>query len=110
MIQFRLLSLSHKTTDIAVRERFALNINEVSQFLSKAKEVLEVEEVIAISTCNRTEILFFGEESGAYALLDCLCQVKQQNIATALEIFSQEHEEEAVLNYIFQVSDRKSVV
>ncbi|AGA78708.1 glutamyl-tRNA reductase [Echinicola vietnamensis] len=104
MIQFRLLSLSHKTTDIAVRERFALNINEVSQFLSKAKEVLEVEEVIAISTCNRTEILFFGEESGAYALLDCLCQVKQQNIATALEIFSQEHEEEAVLNYIFQVS------
>lgn len=56
MIQFRLLSLSHKTTDIAVRERFALNINEVSQFLSKAKEVLEVEEVIAISTDRKSVV------------------------------------------------------
>ncbi|QDH79670.1 glutamyl-tRNA reductase [Echinicola soli] len=104
MIQFRLLSLSHKTTDIAVRERFALNQNEVSLFLDKAKQVTSVEEVLAISTCNRTEIVCFGDKSGAYDLLYCLCQVKLQNIDIALRAFSQEHDEVTVLRYLFEVS------
>ncbi|GGF37621.1 glutamyl-tRNA reductase [Echinicola rosea] len=104
MIQFRLLSLTHKTTDIAVRERFALNQHEVGQFLDKAKRLRSVEEVLAISTCNRTEIVYFGEKEGAQELLDCLCQVKQQNVDLGLRAFSQENDEGTVLRYIFEVS------
>jgi glutamyl-tRNA reductase len=50
------LGVSHKTAPLAVRERLALTPGKVEGFLHDVRGVAGVQEAVAISTCNRTEI------------------------------------------------------
>lgn len=49
------LGVSFKTAPLAVRERLALTPGKVDRFLHEVRGVGGVREVVAISTCNRTE-------------------------------------------------------
>lgn len=53
-----LVGISHKTAPVAVRERFALNGDEVGRALALLKEAHEGAAVL--STCNRTEVYLTG--------------------------------------------------
>jgi glutamyl-tRNA reductase len=50
------IGVSHKTAPVAVREKLALTPGSVPAFLRDASGVPGVQEAVAISTCNRTEI------------------------------------------------------
>jgi glutamyl-tRNA reductase len=50
------IGVSHKTAPVEVRERLALTPGKVEGFLREAQGVADVQEAVAISTCNRTEI------------------------------------------------------
>jgi glutamyl-tRNA reductase len=50
------LGISHNTAPVALRERLALTEREGRRFLRELVARDEVEEAVAISTCNRTEI------------------------------------------------------
>lgn len=50
------IGVSHKTAPVAVRERLALLPGSVPGFLHDVHGVAGVQEAVAISTCNRTEI------------------------------------------------------
>jgi glutamyl-tRNA reductase len=50
------LGISHNTAPVALRERLAFTENEGRRFLQELVARDEVEEAVAISTCNRTEI------------------------------------------------------
>lgn len=54
-----LVGISHKTAPVAVRERFALNGDEVGRALALLGEVYEGAAVL--STCNRTEVYLTGQ-------------------------------------------------
>ncbi len=50
------LGISHKTAPVALRERLALTEGETERVVQDLAAAAEVHEVVAISTCNRTEL------------------------------------------------------
>jgi glutamyl-tRNA reductase len=50
------LGISHKTAPVALRERLALTGRQADRFVRELVAREEVQEAVAISTCNRTEI------------------------------------------------------
>ena len=56
MSELLALGVSHKTAPVALRERLALTEARVERFLHELHGDAGVQEAVAISTCNRTEI------------------------------------------------------
>jgi glutamyl-tRNA reductase len=50
------IGVSHKTAPVEVRERLALTDNRAADFLRDLRGAAEVQEAVALSTCNRTEL------------------------------------------------------
>jgi glutamyl-tRNA reductase len=50
------IGVSHKTAPVEVRERLALTEARAAEFLRDLHGVPEIQEVVTISTCNRTEL------------------------------------------------------
>ncbi len=103
-MQFRLLSLSHQRTTISDRENFALTPSETQTVLERAKADPSIQEILILSTCNRTEILLIGEEHAAMQALEILCKLKRQDLHQARELFLFMEKEDEILHYIFRVS------
>jgi glutamyl-tRNA reductase len=56
------IGVSHKTAPVAVRERLALTPGKVGDFLRDVRGVAGVQEAVAISTCNRTEVYLVASD------------------------------------------------
>ena len=52
------LGLNHKTAPQSIREKLALSVPEGIQFSEELINGSTVEEIVTLSTCNRTEIYF----------------------------------------------------
>ena len=50
------IGLNHKSANIDVREKYSFTSDALSLLLRRIKKVTDVNEVLVISTCNRTEI------------------------------------------------------
>jgi glutamyl-tRNA reductase len=59
------LGLTHRTAPLAFRERLALAPDEAARLLSALVATGAVDEAVALSTCNRTELYLVGEDSAA---------------------------------------------
>src|SRR5262245_42594371 len=60
------LGLNHQTAPLAVRERVVFHVERLREALAEVKRGLASEAAI-LSTCNRTELYFAGEEPAAAA-------------------------------------------
>jgi len=56
-IEFHLIGLSHRTAALSVRERYAIQADQLDPCLRDLIKSEEVLEAYGLSTCNRTEIL-----------------------------------------------------
>lgn len=65
---FRAIGISYKNTPLEVREAVSFDENQTKQFLVQLKDVLNVEEALILSTCNRTEIYFVAPEDISHQL------------------------------------------
>ncbi len=63
--------MSYKKADAEVRGKFSLDVSAKSLLLEQAKSA-GIDELIVISTCNRTEIYGFAEHP--FQLIQLLCQ------------------------------------
>ena len=59
---FKSISLSHKDAPVEIRELVSLNETEIKNLLSKVKEYFMISEALVVSTCNRTEFYYSGED------------------------------------------------
>jgi len=57
------LGVSHKTAPIELRERLALTGGQAPEFLGELTGGGQVQEAVAISTCNRTEVYLVGADA-----------------------------------------------
>jgi glutamyl-tRNA reductase len=57
------LGISHKTAPVALRERLALTDAQAGQLVREMVARDEVQEAVAISTCNRTEIYLVASDT-----------------------------------------------
>lgn len=72
-VQFKVLTISHEQAPLEVREMFHLNNEQTRSLSEQIRSVLGYEEVLVLSTCNRTEIYVVSEDANAETLLKMLC-------------------------------------
>lgn len=108
---FLAVGVSHKTSDITIREMFCLNATDKEILFHRLRTEAGVYEALVISTCNRTEIYAVMREPEAKALVKVLCGVK--NVAFSEKIachFYQYHQETAVRHLLSVAAGLDSLV
>ncbi|WP_341228214.1 glutamyl-tRNA reductase [uncultured Arcticibacterium sp.] len=101
--QFKVISISYKTSSLELRERIALNEDECKALLLKIKDVFGISESVVLSTCNRTEIYYLADNDCSIDLVKLLAAEKGVDstlILSHIETFS----EEKGLEYVFEVA------
>jgi glutamyl-tRNA reductase len=83
------IGVSHKTAPVEVRERLALPDARAAEFMRDLRGAGDVREVVAISTCNRTELyLVVGDpveaESTVLAMLSRQASIRPTALAGAI--------------------------
>ena len=69
------IGISHHTAPIEIREKVAIARSEYSDRVSELCALPGVEEVVVLSTCNRTEIYCLSTEAGTQGLVDWVHRV-----------------------------------
>ncbi len=96
---FYAVGLSYEKADAEVRGHFSLSLSDKQKLLEQAK-TNGIESVIAISTCNRTELYGFAEHP--YQLIQLLCD----NTKGTVEEFQKVayiHKNKDAVNHMFRV-------
>jgi glutamyl-tRNA reductase len=75
-IPLKSISISHRTAPLTIREQVALNEEESKDFALKCKEQFGLNELLIISTCNRTEMYYTSHEDVSNELVNHLLQEK----------------------------------
>jgi glutamyl-tRNA reductase len=83
------IGVSHKTAPVEVRERLALPEARAADFMRDLRGAAEVQEAVAVSTCNRTELyLVVGDpveaESTVLAMLARQAGIRPTGLVTAI--------------------------
>ncbi|MFM1913309.1 MAG: Glutamyl-tRNA reductase [Bacteroidota bacterium] len=76
-IPFKLISLSHETAPLEIREKVELSEEEKKVLSLRFKEIYNLDEILIVSTCNRTEIYFSSEIDNCKPLIDEILQLKK---------------------------------
>ncbi|GGK85389.1 glutamyl-tRNA reductase [Rufibacter glacialis] len=73
---FKALTLSYKHAPIAVREAVALNEIGCRNLLDKIREFTSAQEVLVLSTCNRTEVYYAAEKDYSQEIIKLIALEK----------------------------------
>lgn len=102
--QFKVISISYKTSSLELRERIALNEDECKALLLQIRDVLSISEAVVLSTCNRTEIYYSSEND----LTDELTKLLAVQKAIPSELLTPHlaviNNERKALRYVFEVA------
>jgi glutamyl-tRNA reductase len=103
--QFKAISISHEKAPLEVRELFHLNNDQCRVLSTQIQQVLGLEEIFVLSTCNRTEVYVMAEELDLEVLFKLLCIEKGiQNSGQYLPYFDQLSDTIATSKHLFEVS------
>ncbi|MEM7549962.1 MAG: glutamyl-tRNA reductase [Bacteroidota bacterium] len=100
---FRALSLSYKNAPVDVRECVSFDPNQTSDILMKMREVFGLEEILLISTCNRTEVYYTNSENISREIIKLLATYKGLKADQLTNYFTLFEGEKAV-SQLFRVS------
>jgi glutamyl-tRNA reductase len=89
MSELLAIGVSHKTAPVEIRERVALSDAQAAEFLRDLRGTAEIQEAVAISTCNRTELYLVVSdpveaESTALAMLSSRAGIRPTALASAI--------------------------
>jgi glutamyl-tRNA reductase len=99
------VGLSHRSASLAIRERLALAPDEAGALLRALTAGGAVEEAVALSTCNRTELYLVAGDAAAArrAALRALARHAGMDVP-ALRALVSERREGAVVEHLFAVA------
>jgi glutamyl-tRNA reductase len=105
ILPFKSVSLSHRTAPLAIREMLALNEEESKGFYVKCKDLFGLNELLIVSTCNRTEFYYTSDRAISTDLIKAfLIEKGLTNTAEYLGYFKQMDETEDSLRHLFEVA------
>ena len=89
MSELLAIGVSHKTAPVEIRERLALTDRQAAGFLRDLRGAADVQEAVAISTCNRTELYLVASdpveaESTALTMLSRQAGIRPTALASAI--------------------------
>lgn len=102
--KFRVVGLSYHSSPLEMREVVSLNDEENRTFIRAIGEVLELEEVMVISTCNRTEIYYSHDSSKMSEILSMLRLQKGNSNAYDLDKYFNERSGLEAVKHLYRVS------
>ena len=99
IIGYYVVGLSYKNADLLTRGKFSLSKNQINLLLEHAKAD-GLNELMVISTCNRTEL--YGIVEDPQILIDYLCKFSQ---GTQVQFNKKGYvlSEQKAINHVFQV-------
>lgn len=89
------LGINHHTAPVELREKVAFAPEKVAQVLNTARQEVDLDEVVILSTCNRTEIYAVSEGSDA-ALLRWLADCQELPMEDLVRCTYDLREDEAI--------------
>lgn len=104
-VPFKSVSISHKSAPLTIREQVALNDDESKAFAIQCKEKYDINDLLIVSTCNRTEIYYTSKQDVSQAIVKDLLQEKQlENTPENSKYFVQNEETRNSLKHLFEVA------
>jgi glutamyl-tRNA reductase len=102
---FKSVSISYRSAPLTIREMVALSEEESRAFTLKCKDLFGLQELLIVSTCNRTELYFTSQESISNDLIKALLIEKGlMNTADYVHYFVQMDETNDSLKHLFEVA------
>ncbi len=99
---FNILGLNHNTASLVIRERLTFSNDEILYALDQINAIESVNEVVILSTCNRSELYLSADEKGLAQVESWLIDYKNINEETATHLFTKCNEE--AINHISRVA------
>ncbi len=96
---FYAIGLSYKKADAEIRGKFSLDVPAIDKIMVQAKEK-EIDGLLAISTCNRTELYGFAQHP--YQLIKMLCDHTQGSVEEFQEV-AYVYKNHDAISHIFRV-------
>jgi glutamyl-tRNA reductase len=104
-LSFKALSISHENASLSRREHMHLSGDSCAAVSSRIQEILGLEEVLVLSTCNRTEVYYVGHDEHMDIVLALLLQEKGIfDVAEWLPHFQRITEDQAAVLHLFEVA------
>src|SRR5688572_19373457 len=103
--QFKALTLSYKNAPIEIRELVALNEIGCKNLLDKIKEFTPAQDVLVLSTCNRTEVYYSCDKDLSRELMKLIALEKGFISTKKIQpFFLNILDAEAAVKHLFNVS------
>ncbi|AWX44664.1 Glutamyl-tRNA reductase [Flagellimonas maritima] len=96
---FYAIGLSYKKADAEIRGKFSLDVPAIDKIMVQAKEQ-DIDGLLAISTCNRTELYGFAQHP--YQLIKMLCDHTQGSVEEFQEV-AYVYKNHDAISHIFRV-------
>ncbi len=93
---FFVVGINYKKSDATIRGQFSINEDQYRNILSKSSDY-NVKELLILSTCNRTEIFGFTDDSKN--LINLLCSETQGSLETFNKICYVKNNREAIQHF-----------
>jgi len=102
---FKAVSLSYKKAPLEIRELIALDEPACRRFLHTLQHELALQDLLVLSTCNRTEIYYAAEHDQSAAIIEALAQLKKlSNPAAYVPYFDVLDTYEEAVQHLFEVA------
>jgi glutamyl-tRNA reductase len=99
---FKSLALSYKTAPLTIREQVSLNEAGAKQLLHFLRDYTTANDVLVVSTCNRTEIYYTAEKDLSEDIYKGLALIK--NPESGFEQHFAKYEGNASIRHLFEVA------
>lgn len=102
---FKLVGLNYKTSPLEFREKVAFNESQAKEFMRQLSEILVLNDLLVVSTCNRTEIYYSSEDDKSAEIIKFLKIVKGLTDNEAVEgYFTAENNHDKAVKHLFGVA------
>lgn len=103
--KFRVVSLSHKSAPVHIRELISLDELAIERLLLKLKEFFSITDALVLSTCNRTEVYYSHELDLSVELIKLIGIERGLTDAISyLDYFQVLNNEPEAVTHLFRVS------
>lgn len=100
---FKAISLTYKNSPLDIREKVAMDLEESTALLLKAREVFNVEDALLVSTCNRTEVYYSSAEEISQDMIGLIASAKGVSSKAIADHFEHLDSDEAA-DHLFRVA------
>ena len=109
-MQLFLIGINHNTASVSVREKIAFSEEELMPALKSLKDVLALEEIAILSTCNRTEIYVVSRMLESERIKHRLASIKKIEYEEVRESFYVKTSNEAAKHALKVASGLDSLI